>query len=662
MTTEEKARRYNEALDRAKAWVENRCMPFDTNRQGVLEDIFPELKVSEDELTWLTKYIEEEAYSLSIDIRDNEDRIKLKKLQKALTWLEKQGTERKQLYIRFGDIPSNEKSKIYREEEEIGDENGVSVYPAFELNGNIVLGLTLPITKTTLYTQQHLLEYDNRPCYLVSGDYVGKGTDGESLIRNISIIKRLYNYRIKEIEKRGEQKLQIEKLTSEMKTIEESLGLTTQEECDKYNQMVSDLIMSDDKIVPKFKIGDTITYIGERKELLVDNKYTIKEISKNCYISTLGNKIPFSMQEYYTIINDPKFKVGDWLTNSIETVQITGYDIDYGYQVDYKGNLQHRDTDIIEKEYHLWTIQDAKDGDVLAGSKGDVILMFRGIGNTEWDDVIDYHCYYDCYRECFVVQEDVEYWGNIKNNQLKPATKEQRDLLFEKMDKAGYMLVEGNKELKLLITNDGNFEPCDEKQNRHKVWTYNDYDKIKSIEYLLHELDNHNFDDWFNHVLNNDECKPIVVKKFSEGDWIVKKGHVYGGVPVMIKEIGNYLYLCERQDGVIIELNKDCVLKEYKHWDITDAVNGNVLVYNKTKSPFIYDGKIKNYDTGNPKDIFIGAHCGIYGKGEFIINHVEYWIDNNVQPATKEQRDLLFSKMEEAGYEWDWWKKRCIKK
>lgn len=37
-----------------------------------------------------------------------------------------------------------------------------------------------------------------------------------------------------------------------------------------------------------------------------------------------------------------------------------------------------------------------------------------------------------------------------------------------------------------------------EKQGIYKVWTNNDYDKIKSIEYLLHELDNHNFDDWFN--------------------------------------------------------------------------------------------------------------------------------------------------------------------
>ena len=56
-----------------------------------LETVFPELKESEDELEWLKRFIQEEAYSLSMDIRDNEDRSKLKKLQRSLEWLEKQG-------------------------------------------------------------------------------------------------------------------------------------------------------------------------------------------------------------------------------------------------------------------------------------------------------------------------------------------------------------------------------------------------------------------------------------------------------------------------------------------------------------------------------------------------------------------------------------------
>ena len=112
--------------------------------------------------------------------------------------LEKQG-EKEQLYIRFGEIPTGEKSKIYQGEIEVGIENGVSVYPAFKTNeGNIVLGLNLPITKTTLHTQQYLIEYDNRQCYLVKGDYIGKDTDGQPLINNITIIKKIDNYRVKE--------------------------------------------------------------------------------------------------------------------------------------------------------------------------------------------------------------------------------------------------------------------------------------------------------------------------------------------------------------------------------------------------------------------------------------------------------------------------------
>jgi hypothetical protein len=67
--------KYNKALERAKNYYSTTDSVADTE---LIELIFPELAESEDELTWLTKYIEEEAYSLSMDIRDNEDRIKLK--------------------------------------------------------------------------------------------------------------------------------------------------------------------------------------------------------------------------------------------------------------------------------------------------------------------------------------------------------------------------------------------------------------------------------------------------------------------------------------------------------------------------------------------------------------------------------------------------------
>lgn len=132
---------------------------------------------------------------------------------------------------------------------------------------------------------------------------------------------------------------------------------------------------------------------------------------------------------------EPKFTVGDWVTNNIEIVQITGYDIDYGYQVDYKGNLQHRDTDIIEKEYHLWTIQDAKDGDVLVDNYA--IIIFRKIGNCVFDDVVDFYICYS-FEMGIIIQRHNLHCGSIDSVFFKPATKEQRCMFFQKMYEEGY--------------------------------------------------------------------------------------------------------------------------------------------------------------------------------------------------------------------------------
>ena len=156
---------------------------------------------------------------------------------------------------------------------------------------------------------------------------------------------------------------------------------------------------------------------------------------------------------------EPKFHEGDWVVREYEytkdiitinqVVDVKRIDDEcFGYALDdgtYFSGLW-------ENSYHLWTIQDAKDGDVLVGSgrERNVILMFRGIGNAEWDDVIDYHCYYDYHRKEFIVQKDLEYWGNTENNQLKPATKEQRELLFQKMKEAGYEWDSEKKELKII--------------------------------------------------------------------------------------------------------------------------------------------------------------------------------------------------------------------
>lgn len=87
LTIEEKAERYDKGIKVAKSKIRK------DNDHVLYEDdiieIFPELKEDEDELTWLTRYIKEEADCLYFDIRNDEDRAKLKNLQKSLAWLER---------------------------------------------------------------------------------------------------------------------------------------------------------------------------------------------------------------------------------------------------------------------------------------------------------------------------------------------------------------------------------------------------------------------------------------------------------------------------------------------------------------------------------------------------------------------------------------------
>lgn len=98
----------------------------------------------------------------------------------------------KSLYIRFGDIPEGERSSSWRGDTETGKEAGVSVYNlAIGADGKLGIVLSLPVTKSSLHTLQHLLEYDSRPVYIVSGECVGHGSDNEPLIEKVEILQTL---------------------------------------------------------------------------------------------------------------------------------------------------------------------------------------------------------------------------------------------------------------------------------------------------------------------------------------------------------------------------------------------------------------------------------------------------------------------------------------
>ena len=100
-------------------------------------------------------------------------------------------------YIRLGEIPSTEKSRIHRGDEIIGEELGVSVWEAVELAGKYRILIPNPCNKSALDDiQDYFLRshwYSSTPVYEVDGEVIGLGSDGEPLLRNIKYIRKLGN-------------------------------------------------------------------------------------------------------------------------------------------------------------------------------------------------------------------------------------------------------------------------------------------------------------------------------------------------------------------------------------------------------------------------------------------------------------------------------------
>ena len=77
---------------------------------------------------------------------------------------------------------------------------------------------------------------------------------------------------------------------------------------------------------------------------------------------------------------EPKFKVGDWIagnTDSNLVFKVIRYVDNCHYVVVNKNNTEMRIVLEAEKNYRLWTIQDAKNGDILASKDGLSILIFK---------------------------------------------------------------------------------------------------------------------------------------------------------------------------------------------------------------------------------------------------------------------------------------------
>lgn len=150
---------------------------------------------------------------------------------------------------------------------------------------------------------------------------------------------------------------------------------------------------------------------------------------------------------------EPKFKVGDWIVWEDKCYKVN-YD-GCGYElVDQNGLSTSLEYGNIDENAHLWTINDAKPGDIIyAESKFatfDFIVIFSKLENKNVGVYCDVSSDSDDYSDGLDHWEFDNTKGFIEMDRYNfyPVSKEQRDLLFTKMKEAGYEWAKKPKKLK----------------------------------------------------------------------------------------------------------------------------------------------------------------------------------------------------------------------
>lgn len=201
---------------------------------------------------------------------------------------------------------------------------------------------------------------------------------------------------------------------------------------------------SDDDRIRKWIIDD-IRY-NMNNEPLNNSEYKKKAEKAIAWLEKQG--------ENYTDKPKPSFNVGDWV------VLITSKSV---YQVEKKENYEYTlrhilggslcvpfSNDVFIKE---WTIEDARDGDVLS-----LYTEYKGNKITQIGIIEKYAGeYIGCSGHTFKIYAGVNWANNLQIGKymgcsdIHPATKEQRDILFQKIKEACYEWDADKKELKKKV-------------------------------------------------------------------------------------------------------------------------------------------------------------------------------------------------------------------
>ena len=208
------------------------------------------------------------------------------------------------------------------------------------------------------------------------------------------------------------------------------------------------------KYIPKYKIGDYVKNTNYKGEPI----YEIIYMDKECYIceyrgkEKMGDKavMHFSFDNPYLRLAqkpadkvEPKFHEGDWVVYKNDICQIVKREEGCNKLVTVFGIEKELVNERNLSTAHLWTIKDAKDGDVLAWDDSKCIALFKNI----YDE--DSFNSYGFVGHCTGTFESRLSYHDIEG--AHPATKEQRDHLFAKMKEAGYEWSDKDRKLIKIV-------------------------------------------------------------------------------------------------------------------------------------------------------------------------------------------------------------------
>lgn len=136
---------------------------------------------------------------------------------------------------------------------------------------------------------------------------------------------------------------------------------------------------------------------------------------------------------------EPKFHEGEWIVHGDNILKIKCVGNTYYCYETVDGYVDDMLVSEIDSQFHLWSIADAKDGNVLAAHE--CFVLFKKLNGLN----------IKCYCTYHYMNNPSFYVDTLQNKDaFHPATKEQRDTLIKAMANAGYTFDFEKKELKKI--------------------------------------------------------------------------------------------------------------------------------------------------------------------------------------------------------------------